>query len=272
MIKLISMLMLLAPIAVSAAGGVPLLHADVNLDDRPSLQRGAKLFVNYCLSCHSAKFMRYNRMAKDLEISEDLLRENLMFAADKVGQTMDVAMLPRDAEKWFGTSPPDLSVISRSRGADWLYTYLLTFYKDDDPARSRTGVNNLAFKDVGMPAALWERQGIQVLQKGKRPDNVVKESMVEMRPIEDGVEVVYHMEMENGGQQTVTDILKIEQEGMNSPKGFRRDVRDLVNFMVYLGEPAKMIRYKLGVWVLLFLVVLFIPVYLLKKEYWKDVH
>ncbi len=271
MTKLLATLLLLVPVVVSAAGGTPTLHADVDLGDKPSLQRGAKLFVNYCLSCHGAKFMRYNRMAKDLGISEDLLRENLMFAADKVGETMDVAMLPRDAEKWFGTAPPDLSVTSRSRGADWLYTYLLTFYKDDDPARSRTGVNNLTFRDVGMPAVLWERQGVQVLQKGKRPDNVLRENVVEMRPTEVGIEMVSRVHMENGGQETVVDTLKIDREGTNSPEAFRRDVRDLVNFMVYLGEPAKMVRYRLGTWALLFLVILFIPAYFLKKEYWKNV-
>jgi len=142
--------------AMAASEGVHLDHADIDITDQASLQRGAKTFVNYCLSCHSASYMRYNRMAKDLGLTDEQVENNLMFASDKIGETMTVAMRAEDAKKWFGVTPPDLSVISRSRGTDWLYTYLRTFYLDE--SRSM-GTNNLAFKDVGMPHVLWEQQG-----------------------------------------------------------------------------------------------------------------
>lgn len=142
--------------AMAASGGVELDHVDIDITDQASLQRGAQTFVNYCLSCHSASFMRYNRMAKDLGLSDDQVKDNLMFASDKIGDTMTVAMRAEDAEKWFGVTPPDLSVIARARGTDWLYTYLRTFYLDDSRPM---GTNNVAFKDVGMPHVLWEQQG-----------------------------------------------------------------------------------------------------------------
>jgi len=142
--------------AMAASGGVHLDSVEIDITDQASLQRGAKTFVNYCLSCHSASYMRYNRMAKDLGLSDEQVENNLMFASDKVGETMTVAMRAEDAQKWFGVTPPDLSVISRSRGTDWLYTYLRTFYLDESRPM---GTNNLAFKDVGMPHVLWEQQG-----------------------------------------------------------------------------------------------------------------
>lgn len=142
--------------AVAASGGVHLDQVEIDITDQASLQRGAKTFVNYCLSCHEASFMRYNRMAKDLGLTDDQVKENLMFASDKIGDTMTVAMRPEDAEKWFGVTPPDLSVIARARGTDWLYTYLRTFYLDESRPM---GTNNVAFKDVGMPHVLWEQQG-----------------------------------------------------------------------------------------------------------------
>lgn len=142
--------------AMAASGGVHLDKVEIDITDQASLQRGAKTFVNYCLSCHEASFMRYNRMAKDLGLTDDQVKENLMFASDKIGDTMTVAMRPEDAEKWFGVTPPDLSVIARARGTDWLYTYLRTFYLDESRPM---GTNNVAFKDVGMPHVLWEQQG-----------------------------------------------------------------------------------------------------------------
>jgi ubiquinol-cytochrome c reductase cytochrome c1 subunit len=140
----------------AAGSSMELDEIEIDITDQASLQRGAKTFVNYCLSCHSASFMRYNRMAKDLGLSDEQVKDNLMFASDKIGDTMTVAMRAEDAKKWFGVTPPDLSVISRSRGTDWLYTYLRTFYLDDSRPM---GTNNLAFKDVGMPHVLWEQQG-----------------------------------------------------------------------------------------------------------------
>jgi ubiquinol-cytochrome c reductase cytochrome c1 subunit len=146
----------------AAGGSITLDEIDVDITDQASLQRGAKTFMNYCLSCHSASYMRYNRMAKDLGLTDDQVKDNLMFASDKVGDTMTVAMRAEDAKKWFGVTPPDLSVISRSRGTDWLYTYLRTFYLDSSKPM---GTNNLAFKDVGMPHVLWEQQGYAALDE-----------------------------------------------------------------------------------------------------------
>jgi len=230
----------------SASDGVELMHAGTNLADRASLQRGARTFVNYCLSCHSAAYMRYNRLGRDLGIDEDILKENLMFGTDKTGDTMTVAMTGKDAEQYFGGAvPPDLSVTARSRGVDWLYTYFMTFYRD--PARP-FGVNNLVFKDVGMPHVLWPLQGWQ-------------------RP-------VYEEQSHSGGSDTrKIAYLEQETEGSQSPREYARTVRDLVNFMDYLGEPVKLKRQKIGFWVIFYLLLILLPVvYLLKKEYWKDVH
>ena len=227
-----------------AAGGGVLMHMDVDLSDQTSLQRGAKTFVNYCLGCHSAAYMRYNRIGKDLGISVDVLKANLMFATDKVGDTMTIAMTPADAEQFSGGSaPPDLSVIARSRGADWLYSYFKTFYVDE----SRPfGVNNLQFPDVGMPNVFWKLQGKQRLTETD------------------------HMEAGHHGSRL--DDLELISHGSQSEQEFDQTVRDLVNFMVYLGEPAKLKRTKIGVWVILYLFVFAIITYLLKKEYWRDVH
>ncbi len=225
----------------AAGGGVPLQSANVDLSDTASLQRGASLFVNYCLSCHSAKFMRYNRMGKDLGLTDEQVKENLMFASEKVGETMDIAMRPEDAENWFGVLPPDLSVIDRARGSDWVYTYLLSFYEDE----SRPwGVNNLVFKDVGMPHVFWERQGAQ--------------------------KAVYKTEMGHDGKEHQV-IASLEPADPAKHEAYKNDVQDLVNFLAYMGEPAKLQRYDLGKKVLLFLLLMFVVAYLLKKEYWRDV-
>jgi ubiquinol-cytochrome c reductase cytochrome c1 subunit len=224
-----------------ASGGMHLQSANVDLSDTDSLQRGAALFVNYCLSCHSAKFMRYNRMGADLGLSDEQVKANLMFAGEKIGETMTVAMRPEDAENWFGVIPPDLSVIDRARGSDWVYTYMLSFYQDD----SRPwGVNNLVFKDVGMPHVFLERQGAQ-------------------KP-------VYEAEIGSDGKehQMIKHLEALEPE---KAEAYKQDVQDLVNFLAYMGEPAKMVRYDLGKKVLVFLLLLFVVSYLLKKEYWRDV-
>ncbi len=152
------LLVLLPGLALAAGGGVHLDKADIDLHNKQSLQRGAKMFVNYCLSCHSAQFQRYNRMARDIGLTDDQVIENLMFASDKVGSTMTVAMSRADGKTWFGAPPPDLSLTARSRGVDWLYTYLRTFYVDETRP---FGVNNVVFPSVGMPHVLWELQGVQ---------------------------------------------------------------------------------------------------------------
>ena len=235
---------LLPALGFASAGGIHLDKADVNIHDQASLQNGAKLFVNYCLSCHSAAYMRYNRMGKDLGLSEEQVTNNLMFAADKIGETMTVAMPANDAKNWFGTKIPDLTVVARARGADWLYTYLRTFYLD--PSRP-WGVNNATFKDVGMPHVLWELEGL------KQP--------------------VYETHKDHDGNETKRIVdYEIVQPGKMSEAEYDNAVRDLVNFMVYMGEPAKLSRYNIGVWVLLFLALLFVVSYAMKKEFWKDVH
>ncbi len=244
--KLITALVLWAAASlVFAAGGhgPEKLDANVNLGNKTSLQRGARLFVNYCLSCHSAQYMRYNRMATDLGLSEDVVKANLMFASDKVGDTMTIAMKPEDAEQWFGVAPPDLSVIARSRGADWLYSFLNGFYLDE---KRPTGVNNLYFPDTAMPHVLAELQGLQVKHEADAHG--------------DG----------HGGHGG--PVLELESPGKLSPGEYRQATRDLVAFLVYMGEPAKLVRYRIGFWVIAFLLVLLVAAYLMKREYWKDVH
>lgn len=212
------------------------LHLDpahVDLTDKASLQRGARTFVNYCLSCHSAAFMRYNRMAKDLGLTDKQVINNLMFASDKVGDTMTVAMRPGDAEKWFGVAPPDLSVIARVRGSDWLYTYLRSFYLDN---KRPVGTNNVVFRDVAMPHVLWQLQGYHTRAPG-----------------------------EDGKLFPATG-------GKLSEYQYDVVVHDLVNFLTYMSEPSKLQRLALGKWVLLYLIVFFLIAYPLKRIYWKDVH
>jgi ubiquinol-cytochrome c reductase cytochrome c1 subunit len=237
------LLTIIPVLSLAAEEGVHLEEANIDPTNKQSLQRGARLFVNYCLSCHPASLMRYERMGKDLGIDDKLVAENLMFTGGKVGDLMTVATSPADAKEWFGTVPPDLSVIARARGVDWLYTYLRSFYLD--PSRV-TGVNNLVFPDVGMPDVLWELQGWQkpVITTEKDPD---------------------------GTERKVIN-LELVTPGLLSPQEFDRAVRDLVNFLDYMAEPGKHDRQALGVKVILFLLVFLVVAYLMKKEFWKDVH
>ncbi|MBF0264587.1 MAG: cytochrome c1 [Gammaproteobacteria bacterium] len=220
---------------LAAGGGVELKHMTVNMSDKGALQRGAKLFTDYCLSCHSAKYVRFNRVAEDLDLTEKQVMENLNHSDAKFGSTMTTTMTKEYAKKSFGALPPDLSLVARSRGVDWLYTYLTGFYSD--PAKT-TGFNNIAFKDVGMPNVLWELQGTQ--------------------------EATFN---EHG----MVEHLKLTKEGKLSEAEFDREVRSIVSFLSYIGEPRQAERKVLGAWVLVFLAVLFIFAYNLKKEYWKDV-
>lgn len=231
-------------VSALASGGVHLDKANININDQASLQNGAKVFMNYCLSCHTAKYQRYNRMAQDIGLTEQQVKDNLMFASDKIGGTMDANIDPDQAKKWFGTLPPDLSVIARSRGADWLYTYFRTFYVDESKP---TGVNNAVFPDVGMPHVLWELQGVQKANY----KTVVDDS---------------------GNESEVIDGYEIVTPGSMSVMEYNKTVQDLTNFLVYVGEPAQLSRTKVGWWVLLFLAFLFVVTYALKKEYWKDIH
>lgn len=233
------------PGVVWASGdGFPLDKANIDLSNKASLQNGAKLFVNYCMGCHSLKYMSYERMARDLEMTDQQVLENLMFTDAKMGDYMTNAMPADEAANWFGVAPPDLSVSSRSRGVDWLYTYLRSFYIDEKKAM---GVNNLVFKDVGMPHVLWQLGGLKKAVFKEESDH-------------------------EGNAHMVFDRLETVVEGSMSDAEYDDAVRDLVAFLSYAGEPAQLVRYKLGVWVILFLVVLFVISYLLKKEYWKDVH
>ena len=250
--KLIVFLFALLPSLVLAAGGsgVPLEDAKVDLDDQASMQRGAKYFANYCMGCHSAKFARYNRVARDLGIPEDVMEENLIFAETKIGNLMEIAMRPEDSKKWFGATPPDLTLVARVRGADWLYTYLNSFYADESRPY---GVNNAVFKDVGMPHVLEGLQGTQV--KGAAPVVVGYDSLT-------GRELTEEQE----------GVLYLAEQGEMNEQEFNTMTRDLTNFLVYMGEPIAKKRQEIGYWVLLFLAILFIPVYYLNREYWRDIH
>jgi len=242
---LVIVLLVLAPAWVLAAGGhgVTLEKANIDPTNKQSLQRGARIFVNYCLSCHSAALMRYERIGNDLGVDEKLVSQNLMFTGGKVGELMTVATAADDAKAWFGTVPPDLTVIARARGVDWLYSYMRAFYRDDS---RHIGTNNLVFPDVGMPNVLWELQGIQ-------------EPVITTVKDHDGTE---HKVVE----------LELVEPGLQTPKEFDRTVRDLVNFLDYMGEPAKYERRHLGTKVILFLLVFLVLAILLKKEFWKDIH
>ena len=252
--KLIILLLVTFPVLANASSGhMQLEKADVNLESKESLRHGAKLFVNYCLSCHSAAYMRYNRMGKDLDLTNKQVEQNMMFVANfdkldsgepkKIGDLMTVAMTKKDAKAFFGTMVPDLTVVARARGADWLYTYLTTFYVDETRP---FGVNNTTFPNVGMPHVLWQLQGL-------------KKKVVVKEKGHDGHETE-HVKFE-----TIT-------EGSMSDVEYKRAMNDLVNFLVYMGEPIKLERQRIGIFVMFFLIFLFLLAYLLKKEYWKDIH
>lgn len=219
-------------------------RANTNLKDTASLQRGAKLFVNYCLGCHSARHMRYTRLAQDIGLTDAQVENNLMFTAEKIHQPMTIAMRDADQVTWFGTAVPDLSLTARSRGTDWIYNYLKGFYVD--PSRP-TGWNNTVFPNAAMPNPLWELQGIQV------PEYETKTN-------------------EFGGTEKHLAGVHKATEGRLSEEEFDRVVRDLTTFLEYVGEPAKMKRESMGIWVLLFIGVFTFLAYLLKREYWHDVH
>jgi ubiquinol-cytochrome c reductase cytochrome c1 subunit len=234
--------------ALAAEGGIAWDKAPIRTSDHASLQNGAKLFVNYCLNCHSAAFMRYNRL-QDIGFTAEQIKDNLLFTTDKVGETMKAAIDPKQAKEWFGANPPDLTLIARSRaavgkgsGADYLYTFLRTFYPDETKA---TGWNNLAFPSVGMPHVLWELQG------QRRPIIEVKEDHG------------HKVEVFKGWQQITPGSMTSLQ--------YDQAMGDLVNFLQWMGEPAQNTRVRIGVWVMLFLLVFTIFAWRLNAAYWKDV-
>ncbi|MCW5602761.1 cytochrome c1 [Nitrosomonas sp.] len=237
LIKCLLFIVSLVPVIVfAAAADVKLDKAPIDTSDNASLQRGAQSFVNYCLTCHGASFMRYNRH-QDIGLTNQEISEKLIYTEQKVGDLMLTAMKKNEAEEWFGVAPPDLSVIARSRGADWLYTYLRSFYRDSTVP---TGWNNLIFESVAMPHVLYELQGQQVIDSNKDTPEIKE--------------------------------LKLSVPGVLSKEEYDRFVADLVNYMVYLGEPHANYRKKLGVIVIIFLLGMLGLTYLLKREYWRDIH
>ena len=229
--------------ALAQEGGPQLERAPIDPHDKISLQRGAQIFVNHCLNCHSASLMRYARL-EDLGLTEAQIRDNLMFTTDKVGDTMTAAMDTKIAKAAFGVVPPDLSLVGRSRSPDWLYAYLRGFYADPS---TKTGWNNTVFPNVSMPHVLSEYQGTQELEVEKRMD-------------------------EDTGDTKVTSRLKLSHPGSMKPVEYDRYVADLVNYLAYMGEPAKTSRTHWVIRVLFFLAGFYLHTAMLKKEYWKDVH
>jgi ubiquinol-cytochrome c reductase cytochrome c1 subunit len=237
--------------AAAAGGGIALDKFPTDkVTDTAALQNGAKLFVNYCLNCHAASYMRYNRL-RDIGLTEDQIKKNLMFAGDKVGDTMKVALDAKQAKGWFGATPPDLTVVARSRagaggsGADYLYTYLRTYYRDETTV---TGWNNLAFPSVGMPHVLWELQGQRAAK------------FVEAKDPHDAKKTVHRFD---GFEQI--------SPGQLTPGQYDEAVGDLVAYLQWMGEPAQGERVRIGVWVLIFLALFTVIAWRLNAAYWKDV-
>ncbi|MDX7715665.1 cytochrome c1 [Aeromonas caviae] len=238
-----AVLALLPGLVLASGGGFPLDKAEYDLNDKASLQRGAATFMNYCAGCHSTQYQRYNRVAADIGIPDDLMKENLVFTGAKIGDLMKSAMSEKDAARWFGAPPPDLTLVARVRGADWIYTYLRSFYVDETRP---FGVNNAVFPSVGMPHVLEPLQG-------------TPRAEFETHTL-DGVEM----------QQVVS--IKSDGNGEMNNEEYDQTVLDLVNFLVYSAEPVQQERERMGFWVLGFIAIFFIFTVLLKKEFWRDVH
>jgi len=226
----------------ASEGGYRLDPAPIDRNDLASLQSGARTFVNYCLNCHGAQYMRYNRL-QDIGLTDQQIKDNLVFTGVRVGEPMKVALSKEDGKAWFNVPPPDLTVIARARGADWLYTYLRTFYRDP---KTVTGWNNVVFPNVAMPHALWTLQGVRGL---------------EIKSVKD-----------EAGHAHTEYVWSTLSKGTQSTIEYDRTVRDLVNFLVYMGEPFAEERKHIGVIALFVLGILFVFAYWLKREYWKDVH
>jgi ubiquinol-cytochrome c reductase cytochrome c1 subunit len=232
--------------ALWASSAVQLEQMPVNLNDKSSMQRGAKYYVNYCMGCHSLEYSRYNRVAKDLGMTDKQVEQNLIFTGQKVGELMINAMPVEDSAQWFGISPPDLTVISRVRGADWLYSYLKGFYLDESRPY---GVNNAVFPNVGMPHVLWQLEGLKRPVHGKESTD----------------------DAHGGGHAPVKTQYETLVQGSMNTEEYDRAVRDLVNFLVYVGEPAQLVR-RHGIWAILVLILFLIAAYALKQDYWEEVH
>lgn len=228
------------PLAAYASEGPETQEANTHLNDQASLQRGATLFMNYCSGCHSLQYLRYSRMGEDLGLTEDQVAKNFIFTGVKPGEHITVAMQPDDSAAWLGKTPPDLSLTGRSRGPDWIYTYLKSFYMDESRP---LGWNNTLLPNASMPNVLWQLQGIQHPVMGKGADG-----------------------------QPAVEKLVLAEKGSMDPEQYDQAARDISAFLQYVGEPAAMQRESWGVWVILFLAVFTLLAYLLKHEYWRDVH
>lgn len=257
---LVAFWMVLFSVSAWAAGGpkIPLDHIETDINNQPSLQRGLQMYINYCQGCHAMGYQRFERTANDIGIPHELFMDNLVFDDHKIGNLMTIAMPADKAKGWFGNPPPDLTLVARIRGADWLYTYLRSFYLD--PSRPY-GVNNTVFKDVGMPHVLYELQGVQKKGCGPVParddkGNIKRDSLTGDVILEEKC-----------------DVLVLEEgTGEMDREEFDQAIYDLVNFLEYVGEPSRLQANRIGPFVLLYLVLLTVICYMLKREYWKDVH
>jgi ubiquinol-cytochrome c reductase cytochrome c1 subunit len=244
LLSLAALLLAVPGLAAAAAPGIPLQYADINLRDQASLQRGARLYVNYCLGCHSLQYVRYNQLAEGLGLTDELVAEHLRFTGDSPHDQMRIAMPAEDAGNWFGMAPPDLTLVARARSVNWVYTFLKSFYVD--PASPTTGANNKVLEGTAMPYVLWDLQGLQA--------------------------PVYRQGQGDGasGQQSFEGF-ELVAPGQLTPAEFDRAALDITAFLSWTAEPMQLQRQRLGMWVLLFLFFLFALSYLLYKEIWKDV-
>jgi ubiquinol-cytochrome c reductase cytochrome c1 subunit len=227
---IILILLLIQSSFISASEEIHLEKAPIDLSDQPSLQKGAKTFINYCLNCHSAKYMRYNKLL-DIGLSKKDIKENLLFTGKKIGDPMEISMPVTESKKWFGAAPPDLSVVARSRGSNWIYSYMKGFYRDSS---REIGWNNLVYVNSAMPHILWELQGEQELDKK-------------------------------------TGKLSLMKAGKLNEKEYDAVITDLTNFITYMSEPGQLKRKKMGFYVVGFLLLLLVLTIKLKKEFWKDI-
>ncbi len=265
---LVVLLALAAQLALAAEEPVRLDSAPIDPRDVASLQSGARSFVNYCLNCHSAGMMRYHKLL-DLGLTEQQVKENLLFTADKIGELMTVAMTRKDAKEWLGTAPPDLSVIARARGPDWLYTYMRSFYRDPESA---TGWNNMVFERVAMPHVLWTLSGQQVQEERKFGNMEQAEAVGRQQKSAWKIDVLTPDQAGKDGERFILKTIRTETAGSLSQIDYDIMVRDLVNFMTWMSEPNQITRKQVGYVVMLVLLVLLVLTYLLYKEFWKDVH
>ena len=253
-------------VAMAAESAIELAPMSPNLEDKPSLQRGMRLYMNYCIGCHSLKFQRYERTADDLGIPHQVALDNLIFTDQPIGGLMQTAMPESSAKNWFGAPPPDLTMVDRVRGTAWVYNMLKNFYAD--PERP-FGVNNRVFKDIGMPHVLMGLQGVPEIAEGRyKPvdlldDVLEKGSLV---PVADGEGQRFLPEREPNSIEVVPGT------GALTPEQYDQAAYDIANFLHYVGDPGRLPRQRIGVWVLAFLALLFVLATLLNREYWKDVH